>query len=87
MTARKSVFILKLGAQILCVRNTLLYTYKHLLGVTTVGMQAKFPCYNTFNNRLRVVGSVMELQTEMGTFTVEHHPLLLTKKSTASSEG
>lgn len=77
MTKKQTVFVLKLGSQILCVRTNLLHTHKHLLTVVGVAISAKFPSYNTINRRLRGVGSVLELQTEMGTFTLEHHPLLM----------
>lgn len=81
MTTRKTVFILKLGSQVLCVRTNLLHTYKHLLSITNLAVQAKFPCYNTFNNKLRAVGSSMELITPMGTFSLEHHPLLIKQEA------
>ena len=77
MTKRTTVFILKLGGQNLCVRTNLLHTHKHLLTIVGVAISAKFPSYNTINRRLRSPGSVFELQTEMGTFVLEHHPLLM----------
>lgn len=77
MTKVKTVFVLRLGAQNICVRTNLLHTHKHLLRMVSVAISAKFPSYSTFNRRLASVGSVFELQTEMGTFTIEHHPLLI----------
>ena len=76
MTKRETVFILKLGSQVLCVRTNLLHAYNHLLASTGISISAKFPSYNTMNRRLREPGSVLELVTEMGTFALEHHKLL-----------
>ena len=76
LTTRQSVFVLRLGAQVICVRTNLLHTHKHLVLMVGLSISAKFPSYSTINRRLREVGSVLEFQTEMGIFVIEHHALL-----------
>lgn len=75
MSQRKSIFILRLQNANLAPYTNLLHAYKHLLAVSPVSDKAKYPSYNTFNRRLRELGSTMELQTSMGVYAIEHHPL------------
>lgn len=77
MTKRTTVYILRLGAQILCVRTNLKHTYDHLLSVTNISMQKKFQSYRTISRKMGGVGETMEFNTPMGVFTLEHHALLM----------
>jgi len=77
MTKRSTIFVIRLQNANVAIYTTLLHAYKHLVKITPIKDTAKYPSYETFNRRLREVGSVLELQTSIGTFTIEHHKLHL----------
>ena len=77
MTQRSTIFVIRLQSANLVIYTTLRHAYSHLVKITPLKDCAKYPSYETFNRRLREIGSVLELQTSIGTFTIEHHKLHL----------
>lgn len=76
MTKHTTVFALRLHNSTLAIYTNLLHCFKHLQRVTPIKDLEKMPSYNTFNRRLQSVGSVLDVVTSIGTFSVEHHELL-----------
>lgn len=77
MTKRTSTFTLRVGNEPVAVYTTLLHTWKHLKYMLPSHITEKFYHYNTINNRLRKTGSKEVFNTSMGTYSIEHMPLLL----------